>query len=67
MKIKISQEDGGTSLQLNGSEIGNCVSEFTLTQKAGDIAVLTVKIYADDGLEIDLADGAVLFEKEVIE
>lgn len=62
MKIEIkSMDDRGVRTQVfvDGVEIGAKASEFTLSQKAGELPVLTVKYLATDSISAEITDSAV--------
>lgn len=65
MKIEISQQEVGqrTSLKVNGIELANNATAFSLTQRAGEVPMLTVEIPLIDELDISLPDGIVIVEK----
>lgn len=65
MKIQISQNDWGhTSVKLNGSEVGNYITEFSLQQKAGEVPVLNLCVPVTTGIEVELPQGIVIATKE---
>ena len=65
MKIQISQDDRGhTSLKVDGVELSNHVTEFSLSQRAGDVPVLNLQLYPLNGIEVELPDGVVIAQSE---
>lgn len=65
MKIQISQDDrGNTSIKLDGVEVSKSVTEFSLSQKAGEVPVLNLQVYPLTGIDIELPDGVVIVKPE---
>lgn len=65
MKIQITENiNNNTSVKVDGVELNTCVSEFCLTQKAGEPPELLLKIpiLPLDSLEVDLPDGVVIVD-----
>ena len=61
MKIRVSvNEKGHTSVKVDGTELNMLVTGFTLSQEAGEIPVLTLKVPITDGAIIELPDGIVI-------
>lgn len=61
MKIRVSvNEKGHTSAKVDGTELNMLVTGFTLSQEAGEIPVLTLKVPITDGVDIELPDGIVI-------
>ena len=63
MKIEITQNEGRTSLKVDGVELANGASAFHLMQRAGEVATLTVEMPIVGELDITLPDGVVIVEK----
>ena len=65
MKIQISQDDrGNTSLKVDGVELSNYVTEFSLSQRGGEVPVLNLKLVPLDGIEVELPDGVVIAQSK---
>lgn len=65
MKIQILQNDRGhTSLKVDGVELSNHVTEFSLSQRAEEVPVLDLQLYPLDGIEVELPDGVVIAQSE---
>lgn len=65
MKIQISQDDrGNTSIKLDGVDVSKRVTEFSLSQKAGEVPVLNLQVYPFAGIDIELPDGVVIVKPE---
>ena len=65
MKIQISQDDRGhTSLKIDGVELSNHVTEFSLSQRAGEVPVLNLQLYPLNGIDVELPDGVVIVQSE---
>ncbi len=61
MRIEITENGAGnTSIKANGVELSKYVTEFHLTQTAGEEPTLTLKMYVTDGMTVDLPEGAVI-------
>lgn len=68
MKIQISQDDrGNTLIALNGTEVSQYISEFALSQKAGEVPILNITVPMVDGIEVELPDGIVIAQRESTE
>lgn len=61
MKIKVSVTDKGhTSVIVDDVELNMLAEGFTLSQNAGEIPVLTLRVPIIDGADIELPDGIVI-------
>lgn len=61
MKIRVSvNEKGHTSVKVDGTELNMLVTGFALSQEAGEIPVLNLKVPITDGADIELPDGIVI-------
>lgn len=61
MKIRVSvNEKGHTSVKVDGTELNMLATGFTLSQEAGEIPVLALKVPITDGADIELPDGIVI-------
>lgn len=68
MGIQIFEDDcGKTSIRLNGEEMAKHITEFALSQKAEEIAVLQITIPVIDGIEVDIPNGVVELRQEAKE
>ena len=60
-EIKVSVTDKGhTSVIVDGVELNMLAEGFTLSQNAGEIPVLTLRVPIIDGADIELPDGIVI-------
>lgn len=65
MKIQIQQnEQGITFLKINDIEMNKCISGFSLTQKAEEVAELSLNMFVTEGMNIELPDGVVVVAQE---
>lgn len=65
MRIQIAEaENGCTSVKVDGTEVNQVVSGFSLSQKAREIPVLLLEIPVTEGMEIDLPQGIVIVREE---
>nr|UWI04083.1 MAG: hypothetical protein [Bacteriophage sp.] len=65
MKLQISMDDrGNTSLKADGVELNGITTEFSLSQKAGEVPVLNLRIYPLAELDIELPDAVVIVQPE---
>lgn len=65
MRIQIAEaENGCTSVKVNGTEVNQVISGFSLSKKPGEIPVLLLEIPATEGMEIDLPQGIVIAREE---
>lgn len=65
MRIQVAEgKNGYTSVKVDGIEVNQVISGFSLSQKAGEIPVLTLEIPVTKGMEIDLPQGIVIAQKE---
>ncbi len=68
MKIQIAKDIAGhTSVKVDGIELNNYVSKFSLTQNAMNRPELRLKMVVSplDELEVDLPDGVIVVDKTV--
>lgn len=64
IQIRQNRDSAATSIKVDGIELSTCVSEFSVTQKAGKVAELTVKIPITDELELEFPDGVTIIERD---
>lgn len=63
IQIRKFRDSAITSVKVDGVELSDYASEFSVTQKAGEVAEITLKIPVIDGLEIELPDGVTVIER----
>ena len=61
--VQIKQSGASTAIEVDGIDLSKYASEFTLTQKVGEIPVLKVTIPVSD-IEAELPNCATVVEKE---
>lgn len=67
MRIQIAEaENGCTSVKVDGTEVNQVISGFSLSQKPGEIPVLLLEIPVTEGMEIDLPQGIVIAQEEKV-
>lgn len=65
MRIQITEaENGHTSVKVDGAEVNQVISGFSLSQKPGETPVLLLEIPVTEGMEIDLPQGIVIAQHE---
>jgi hypothetical protein len=68
MKIQFKSEGVHTSLIVNGVNISDRATQFILTQEAGYLPELYIKLSVPhDDIDIELPDGVVVIEKQEVE
>lgn len=65
MRIQITEAKKGiSSIKVDGTEVNQVVSGFTLSQNPGEIPVLLLEIPVTEGMEIDLPQGIVIAQEK---
>lgn len=64
IQIRQNRDSAATSIKVDGIELSTYASEFSVTQKAGKVAELTIKIPVTDELEIEFPDGVTIIERD---
>ena len=66
MKIEITNSGTKTHISVDGQDVSKSISSFTLTQAAGELPTLYLKIPVAQGIDIDIPDGVVIASEEEV-